>query len=195
MFFFLFFLFFLFYFLFFFLFFFFLFFVFFYFFFFFLLFLFCLFLLLLFLFFLFYFMFFLFLFFLISIFQFFFFFFFLVLLYPSSPSQMDKDGHTGSNIEPINGFNSISNTTVDTPSNLFMKDLWTKIFSECSLIVTKNENSISYLGARESNSSKKRIHGLALWALWKMFRTACSLAPMYLLSNSGPSIKNILFYF
>ena len=42
------------------------------------------------------------------------------------------------------------------------------------------------IGARDSNSSKKRIHGVAFWARANKSRTASSLAPMYLLRSSGP---------
>jgi hypothetical protein len=37
-----------------------------------------------------------------------------------------------------------------------------------------------------SNSSKKRMQGAAAAARWNSSRTAASLAPMYLLSSSGP---------
>ena len=43
-----------------------------------------------------------------------------------------------------------------------------------------------YLGARLSNSSKNKMHGLALRARRNVSRTASSLAPINLDNNSGP---------
>ena len=45
------------------------------------------------------------------------------------------------------------------------------------------------LGAIESNSSKKIIHGAAIFAFRKISRIAFSLSPTYLDSNSGPLIE------
>ncbi|EDO43470.1 predicted protein, partial [Nematostella vectensis] len=42
-------------------------------------------------------------------------------------------------------------------------------------------------GARESNSSKKRMQDIKAYRV-NISLTACSLAPIYLLSNSGPLI-------
>ena len=51
---------------------------------------------------------------------------------------------------------------------------------------TEREGGGNRLGAMDSNSSKKRTQGRADWARSNSSRTDCSLAPMYLLSNSGP---------
>ena len=49
-----------------------------------------------------------------------------------------------------------------------------------------NEFFCFYLGAKLSNSSKKRRQGFAAWALSKVLRTEASLSPMYFDNSSGP---------